>query len=72
MLYFCGKIKKMEKLYQYIEEPPMQLQEPPVVYQRTFRTSLEEEKWVGYSIDEIREMGYDLLSELYEVDIRKL
>ena len=26
----------------------------------------------GYTIDEIREMGYDLLSELYGVDIRKL
>ena len=26
----------------------------------------------GYTIDEIREMGYDLLSELYDVDIRKL
>ena len=26
----------------------------------------------GYSIDEVREMGYDLLSELYGVDIRKV
>ncbi|MCL2329021.1 MAG: hypothetical protein FWC39_10995 [Bacteroidetes bacterium] len=65
----------MEKLYQYIEEPPMQLQEPAVAYQRTFRTPLEVSNHglsAGITLEEMEERINKKLSAHYGVDFNTL